>query len=1189
MATFKCLFCRETFHSKRAQTWHYKKNPKCATAELPEVEDDALQEGPIAAIRQEPSTHHHDSCDFGGPPDSDSDSLTDCLGGDFLGHLLRESFNNLDLNAGDIVTPNLDGKIVLAEDEESLNDNEDDDASSSRSASEELEEDGAERMPPAWNKYQFNATKLKDWGPGYLKTRIGDEPGMQGYHCEKPDQMQSDEKSDIELLHILQGYDLSLFKKVREWRHNSHFLYGHQMDPSSYKKTTRDKAIKDLGEKYGLENLRPRILSVTTPSLGLELELVVFPFGESFVSLLTSPSGTDPDNLLVDQNDPFKPPIIGGEDGFLGDVNTGAVHVAAHKEFCTGPNDLLSELFLFVDKSFVDLKGKCTLEPVMYTTGLYNREFRNQPEAWRPMGYLPNLDHLAPRADAKKKLNDYHFCLKIILSEMIEYQKLGGIEWTMMLDGRMQEVRLQIPLSFIIGDTEGHDKLAGRKIDRVTMSNKQCRYCDVDHHDCSNPFVKTKLTMRADIRRLRLENTPQSLKTLEQELSYRQIDDAFDEVVFSDQARGIHGAEPAEVLHAVSLGIEERMIGSLFSMKRKKGTKRKVAAKKGKRKAKGPVQPRPRKRAKVSQKAASSGAAEASDSDRHADDNIHGSDCYDDDDEEYGNDRDPQDSGGEECSVVEGPEREIVEEVYIPVEEQFQSPRGMFGAKTCDGIDAQCRKLHKQLRWQSDKDLPRTNFPTGISSLSKMSGNERAGVLLLLSVVLCIDNTHYGMRKAKSVRKVKQKETGYLIEVMGPELARNVIKNISLLLTFEGFLKSGKVPLDCIPVVKAFVPIMMEAIMKVFVRKAGTGHNTIKTHQVISHMIDDVYRFASGENYNSGPLESSHIQNIKQPGRNTQKRSSTFAVQCSQHYCSNLIIKRAWADHPNWKARQKEPDANTMEISRAWLTITAEKVFAGEPTENGDKNRKNIEEELDMWEDSSLRSPDLIQIVRRKILPRLKNNHVTIHRTMTKGGKRFQANPYYGRERLARQHWAVVEVRSKKRGGGHKVREIPMHLQCILCIDETPDGVIQLDLGSKVKEKGYYVLAHTVGRELSETGNIEEWGPAWNHGTLAEVNQKLVHMATKKKVECDVAAPGGRVETKERCAVCLFPVGAVKDGMIGVLDPNHDQTSEDYYFFIASNQKWASLFIDSARHEMSGQALEPMEHEVGGGESESDD
>jgi hypothetical protein len=296
--------------------------------------------------------------------------------------------------------------------------------------------------------------------------------------------------------------------------------------------------------------------------------MVVFNFGESLVSLLTSPEAMDPKNLLIDPVDPFKKPQFGGRNGILDNIDTGSVYVEANKKYCTGDEGILAGLICFCDKSFVDLKGKLTLEPFMFTLTIFNRKFRNNPASWRPMGYIPNLDHIAPRAAAINKLKDYHFCLKSIMSEMIEYQKLGGIHWNMLLGNQFKKVRLQIPMFFIIGDTEGHDKMAGRKIDRSSGKNKQCRYCEVDHDKCDDPYDTSELTKKAEIQQLRREDTPASRKELES-ISYRQIDYAIDEVMFADSVRGIHGATPAEVLHAVNVGVEERVIVALFEKKRK--------------------------------------------------------------------------------------------------------------------------------------------------------------------------------------------------------------------------------------------------------------------------------------------------------------------------------------------------------------------------------------------------------------------------------------------------------------------------------------------------------------------------------------------------------------------------------------------------------------------------------------------
>ena len=535
----------------------------------------------------------------------------------------------------------------------------------------------------------------------------------------------------------------------------------------------------------------------------------------------------------------------------------------------------------------------------------------------------------------------------------------------------------------------------------------------------------------------------------------------------------------------------------------------------------------------------------------------------------------------EEAEVIDDGEcGDITSPVYVAPGQNEKSTIGILTKKTADWVDAQCKELHKQLRWQSDKDMPRTSFPTGISCLAKMTGNERTGVLLLLLLVVCIDNTHHWAKcgQKASKRKFSPHETGYLVWILKKDLADNMMKILSLLLLLEGFLKCTRVPLACMETVKKFVPTTLEGVFNVFPRIGGTGNATIKSHLVAAHMVEDIYRFGSAENYNSGPMESSHIQNIKQPGKNTQKRTGSFAVQVSNHYCRNIAIERAYKDHPDWKPPPENKDKKEIEISTTWFTITETNVFFGDPSKDecGDDSRKrNIVDKLGDWDrsGSGIQVDELVQMVRTKILPHLSRRRVTVHRTMTKGGQKFQANPCYGtKEQLARQHWAMMGRRRRKQGGGYIQQEIPVHLQILLHIGELKqDASIEMDAGYSVKEEGYYFLAHTIERELKETGPNDEcgWGEEWNYGTLAEQNQKIIHMAKKAQVGGDVTADLGQ---EKRDAVILVPVVMIESGMVGVLDPNHSEIGNRFYFFILRHCEWGRKFMDEAEEEEKRQA-----------------
>ena len=58
-------------------------------------------------------------------------------------------------------------------------------------------------------------------------------------------------------------------------------------------------------------------------------------------------------------------------------------------------------------------------------------------------------------------------------------------------------------------------------------------------------------------------------------LGYKTFHDGMVDIQFSDPIRGLHGCTPAEVLHALQLGIEERAIEACFGSKRLKKNNRK--------------------------------------------------------------------------------------------------------------------------------------------------------------------------------------------------------------------------------------------------------------------------------------------------------------------------------------------------------------------------------------------------------------------------------------------------------------------------------------------------------------------------------------------------------------------------------------------------------------------------------------
>lgn len=1026
----------------------------------------------------------------------------------------------------------------------------------------------------------------------YLLNRRGSaKEGKQDFNSSMSGKMDPRMMSDVHLLDICKGLPLEKFGQIRDWRYKSEFVYRHKMERDKYPKETRSTIVERLSDMYGMQGLDPIVKKVQLPKLKKVVEITIHPFGENLIRLLTDPVAMQPENLLIDQNDPFRKPVVGGEDGVYDDVDTGSVYCDAWEKYCKGEQDILAALILFIDKSHVDRKGKLTQEPVMVTTSLWNRQFRNLPDAWLNLGSVPNLDHVAPRASATDKLCDYHYCLKIIMSELIAFQRLSleqGLNWEMMINGRMQKVVLRMPMLFIIGDTEGHDKLCGRKVDRSSGKNRQCRMCDVKHEDCDKPNVKVNLTMKKDIRELRVKNNIAKLN----DLAYKNVTDAFADVVFCDDERGMHGACLPDGLHSVKLGLLEKLIIRMFNLKRirQEGPKKKSRALSTANKTASNIANKKRRQTEDEQAVSQEHSSEDSSSViNELDSEDEGEDFSDDgemlDEEVIADDDVDRDMMVVEEGKLKANKEDKTYHYYSGEDPNDQSKRGIFDKQQCSMIDETCKQLHKQLRWQSQTDLPRTNFYTGLTNLSKMTGDERTGVLLVMLLILCIDSCQNEFRRCNTKSKDPDNivfspgQPGFLTWKLGQQRKSNMIKYISLSLLFDAFLQWDRIPVICVDEVVEFLPSFMEGLMTTFPKPDGTGHATIKQHLNSHHMVQEIKRMGSPKNTDSSRMECNHKVSIKIPGNNTQKRVSSFSRQCAKQQKDHRVISRAVKDHPKWidpkrrEAQEEEKRMKQMKVGNAWLIVTSKGVFKA-----SNKKKDVTEWMMTGWKESEISGKDLLTIIREKILTSSgigSDNEVTVHVTLKRRGVNYQANPEYGEEKASRQHWGLVISSATRAGRFYKDEEIPMHFQCILHINKKPRNPIEFDAGSKINSSGYFIIAHTLNKAL-HTGYDTEW--EWNHGTLAEANQKLIHIARKQKVEMESQRMGGGVRRrvnrpKTRNAIVAVDVHRVKGPIVGIRDPNdrketssmHGNPVVGYYYFFHGQSAWSRLFVDAAR------------------------
>ena len=1093
---FECEICKKPFDNSRGYSNH-KVQGTCGEAGQRLLRRDNRQTptfAPLPPVAGPGPAALGDSSSGGGGEFSDIDALLDHLTGN-----------------PEVPEPNVTEEFQPPSPLSSLEE-EDDDRESGK-----VRVGDTTALPEVVAEQMFR--KPKGFGTGWLKSTVGNE----GVPCFTPDfdkTMSDEEKSSIHLLRVLDGKELSLFDQIQAWKHQSDTDYaGGGAAPGRQGPPTRKGTIKGLMQHFGFSGLLPQSKKFELPNTGVLVDLQVFSFGNMLLSLLTDPVAMLPENLSFDPQDPFAEPIVGGKDGNFEDFNTGTVHCMAHKTHCTGARDILCELTLFIDKTHLDVKGKHTLEPVMFTLGIFNRAFRNQHKAWRPLGYLPNLDQLAPHSKPDQKQRDYHLCLRIILSELVAYQRLGGVGWDLAFENlEIENICFQIPVNCVVGDNEGHDKLlakVGRATGSSMLGRKVCRSCDVSWEFLGKPLDarKRKDTKCAHIRRWRnivggAHSSDQQRSDCRQKLrdsGYKDFHDGMVDVHFSDSERALHGATPAEILHTFQLGLAERSIQACFGAKKMLKSRRKPKFRSRKRKFK---------------------EEESSDEEEDSEE--------DSEEEEDGSEDEEEDS---EEEVVDDDQPQTVAEDMI-------STNSVFTDKAKQQVDATARKLHRFLKWQSDKDLPRTAFPRGITNLAKMQGNERTGVLVLLLIIMIMD--HWSFWRLQRPKGGASKEPsvpagtpGHFHSALGVTRATDIVQGLYWLISFEAFMSCASIPCDTLSKVEKFIPLLLAQMHRAFPRTSGDGTNLLKNHLPL-HLAEDIRRFGSPKNVDSGIGESVHKTSAKKTGQRTNMSADSFERQTGKNYTENLTVERAHAFHPNWSGSKAPQQSEVDELTGRCLTIGKDCLRDS----RGCKART-----LPLWPNSHCSPETIRDFVRQTVLPAMpKANEVTIFTKLTRQDHAFSANPSFGTTGLSKQDWALVNMEGE---------EVPCHLLCLVEIPETPCPPINLN-GSLVGEAGPHFLVHCAISHMKETGSAL-WGG--DQGTLAHVDQRLVHRIPKGHLDTNsdwVGASDGQppslllVSPKELAGPC-----------VGFPDLDLDSSNCDW-FFLRPRSEWASIFQEVA-------------------------
>jgi hypothetical protein len=474
-------------------------------------------------------------------------------------------------------------------------------------------------------------------------------------------------------------------------------------------------------------------------------------------------------------------------------------------------------------------------------------------------------------------------------------------------------------------------------------------------------------------------------------------------------------------------------------------------------------------------------------------------------------------------------------------DEDDRSNWAVFTERQKKKFDWTAMKYGRSLQHQSDSDLPRCYFPSGICNNARKAGHENEGVLLLC---LCMFVSSEGVK---------------MEEAVGPEVLSNFIRLIEILIMLEEFIKCRRFARKDLHRFKDFSRSILDQFKRTYDRKAGTKHNVIKLHLLL-HFADEILNNGPALGFDSGCGEHGHIQR-KKAAKNTQRREDSLHYQAGTRIMENIAIDFAFNNLHLVKREHVVIRKNDK------IQFSGNSYFANI---NGIYNQKKKPPFIEAkW--SSLKCiQHVFQFIRDHVFPHIHDDRVELYtqfrvlnseddeddamlndelESTPSHSQIYRAHPAYGA--ASWQDWANINW-------GKADGIIPIHMLVFIKIEKIKHSFI---VGGCVIDKpGFYAISHLLAQSLtSKPHNSDEKNfLAHQDSNLVYWARKMLNPISKKprqktddyKAEQNLQDPLiAMVDSNTITGPCI----AVPYDIDGCDDPHS-------YLFVKSRNSWPDVF-----------------------------
>ncbi len=326
----------------------------------------------------------------------------------------------------------------------------------------------------------------------------------------------------------------------------------------SFTAPKRKTYVQHLQQRFRMDNMMPIIKTVKLDGDDPpEAKVVCFNFKETLKSLLLDEELMQPENLMINADDPFTK--YESPDGMIDDVLSGYWY---HKTYDTmvqiSDRKFVCPLILFADKTHIDSLGRFGVFPVSYTLDIFKRRVRANPKAWRHLGFVHDTYQSAYKKLERKKVEigrkcrNLHFQLHAILGSLIEvHHGICGIPMKLQIKNYIKEVLVRVPIAFIVGDCEGNDKLCGKYSSHSLGTGRISRACSCPPENADDPYHICPLNLQKEMYKFIQDSNHSQLKSV----AVHKHDNVFFKLNFGYNKHGTYFATHADMMHAFQSGV----------------------------------------------------------------------------------------------------------------------------------------------------------------------------------------------------------------------------------------------------------------------------------------------------------------------------------------------------------------------------------------------------------------------------------------------------------------------------------------------------------------------------------------------------------------------------------------------------------------------------------------------------------